>query len=77
MHIKVFCCTISYMSFTSSRDLRNGGGGGRGQSLLNFRQKIQISDNPSPFVLEKAVISPLTTLTVTLREGDGRGLAKA
>ena len=34
------------------------GGGGGGRSLLNFRQNFQISDNPSPFALEKAVFSP-------------------
>jgi hypothetical protein len=66
MHIKVFGCSIIHMSFTSSHDLITGGGG---QSLLNFRQKFQISDPPPPpFALEKAVFIPLTTLTVTFRE---------
>ena len=32
---------------------------GGGQSLLNFRQNFQISDNPPPFALEKAVFSLL------------------
>ena len=30
-----------------------------GQSLLNFRQNFQISDNPPPFALKKTVFGPV------------------
>ena len=50
---------------------------GGGQNLLNFRQNFQISDNPPPLALEKAVFSPLSGQNfrkfVIFREGGGGG----
>lgn len=57
------------MSFTSSRDLINGGGG---QSLLNFRQKFQISDNTSHLYSKRLLWALLQHLQWrSVRGGEG------
>ena len=52
------CCNDNNLAVAEIHFFLWGVGGG-GQSLLNFRQNFQISDNPPPTSLEKTVFNPL------------------